>query len=163
MANSVAKAFLGPHHMRLHDTAVVTESSLEAELGLVRAVTLRPVAGPFGPGSMMWQINRESILFAAAGRALLLQLAHPWVAAAIADHSQAVQQLLRRFHRTFAVVFAQVFGTLDQALAAARAAAQEQRVPGYTEVIEYEDAKGKWHVETAPGSDRPDTDVKDSA
>ena len=44
-----------PHHMRLHDTAVVTESSLEAELGLVRAVTLRPVAGPFGPGSMMWQ------------------------------------------------------------------------------------------------------------
>ena len=107
--------------MRLHDTAVVTESSLEAELGLVRAVTLRPVAGPFGPGSMMWQINRESILFAAAARALLLQLAHPWVAAAIADHSQAVQQPLRRFHRTFAVVFAQVFGTLDQAVAAARA------------------------------------------
>ena len=24
-----------------------------------------------------------------------------------------------------------------------------------------EDEKGKWHVETAPGSDRPDTDVKD--
>jgi uncharacterized protein (DUF2236 family) len=69
---------------------------------------------------MMWRVNRESILFAAAARALLLQLAHPWVAAAIADHSQAVQQPIRRFHRTFAVVFAQIFGTLDQALAAAR-------------------------------------------
>ena len=40
---------------------------------------------------------------------------------------------------------------------------QEQRVPGYTEVIQYEDEKGKWHTETASGSDRPDTDVKDSA
>ena len=29
-----------------------------------------------------------------------------------------------------------------------------------TEAIEYEDANGKWHTETARGSDRPDTDVK---
>jgi len=36
-------------------------------------------------------------------------------------------------------------------------------VPGYTEAIEYEDAKGKWHTETASGNDRPDTDVKDGA
>jgi hypothetical protein len=36
-------------------------------------------------------------------------------------------------------------------------------VPGYTEEIQYEDEKGKWHTETASGSDRPDTDVKDKA
>jgi hypothetical protein len=59
-------------------------------------------------------------------------------------------------------VFSEPFPTHAEALAAARAAAQEQRVPGYTEVIQYEDEKGKWHTETASGSDRPDTDVKDS-
>ena len=32
---------------------------------------------------------------------------------------------------------------------------------GPTEVIEYEDEKGRWHVETARGSDRPATSIKD--
>lgn len=58
-------------------------------------------------------------------------------------------------------VFSEPFPTHAQALAAAKRAAAEQRVPGRTEVIEYEDASGKWHTETASGSDRPDTDVKD--
>jgi len=51
----------------------------------------------------------------------------------------------------------------EQALGAgAKIAAEEQRLPGHTEVIEWEDEKGKWHTETASGSDRPETDVKDS-
>ena len=56
--------------------------------------------------------------------------------------------------------FSEAFPTHDAALAAARRAATEQRVPGRTEAIEYEDANGKWHSETARGSDRPDTNVK---
>jgi hypothetical protein len=59
-------------------------------------------------------------------------------------------------------VFSEPFPTHAAALTAARRAAAEQRVPGHTEVIEYEDANGKWHTETASGSDRPDTDVKDT-
>ena len=59
-------------------------------------------------------------------------------------------------------VFSESFPTHAEALAAAKAAAQEQRVPGQTETIEYEDEKGKWHIETARGGDRPDTDVQDS-
>ena len=59
-------------------------------------------------------------------------------------------------------VFSEPFATHAQALAAARTAAAEQRVPGRTEAIEWEDASGKWHSETAAGSDRPDTDVEDS-
>ena len=51
---------------------------------------------------------------------------------------------------------------LEAALAAARMAAAEQRMPGHSEVIEYEDEKGRWHTETAAGSDRPDTDVEDT-
>jgi hypothetical protein len=59
-------------------------------------------------------------------------------------------------------VFSESFPTHAEALAAAELAAQEQRVPGYSEEIQYEDAKGKWHTETASGSDRPETDVKDN-
>ena len=58
-------------------------------------------------------------------------------------------------------VYSEPFRTHDAALAAAKRAAREQRTPGRTEVIEWEDAKGVWHTETAPGSDRPETDVDD--
>lgn len=57
--------------------------------------------------------------------------------------------------------FSEAFPSHAAALSAARRAAAEQRVPGRTEAIEYEDANGKWHTETASGSDRPETDVKD--
>jgi Uncharacterized protein conserved in bacteria (DUF2188) len=59
-------------------------------------------------------------------------------------------------------VFSEPFPTHADALAAAKAAAAEQRVPGHSEFIEYEDEQGTWHTETASGRDRPETDVKDS-
>jgi len=59
--------------------------------------------------------------------------------------------------------FSESFPTHAEALAAARRAAAEQRVPGQTEGIEYEDEHGKWHSELARGDDRPQTDVEDSA
>ena len=62
----------------------------------------------------------------------------------------------------FKDVFSEPFPTHEAALAAARTAAAEQRVPGHSEIIEYEDEKGRWHTETAAGSDRPDTDVEDT-
>ena len=58
--------------------------------------------------------------------------------------------------------YSETFPSHAAALAAARTAAAEQRVPGRTEVIQYEDAEGKWHTETARGSDRPDTQIKDA-
>ncbi|MFN3657386.1 MAG: DUF2188 domain-containing protein [Pseudolabrys sp.] len=58
-------------------------------------------------------------------------------------------------------VFSETYPTHAAALAAARAAAAEQKVPGSTEVIQYEDEQGRWHTETARGTDRPDTSVKD--
>ena len=59
-------------------------------------------------------------------------------------------------------VFSEPFPTHAAALSAARAAAREQRIPGRTETIEYEDEKGRWHSEMARGTDRPETDVEDS-
>ncbi len=58
-------------------------------------------------------------------------------------------------------VFSEPFPTHADALAAAQYAAAEQRVPGETAEIEFEDSKGKWHTETARGSDRPSTVIKD--
>jgi uncharacterized protein (DUF2236 family) len=69
----------------------------------------------------MWRVDREAAVFLGAGRALLLQLAHPWVAAAIAEHSRTLSDPIGRFHRTSNFVFTMVFGTTGQALTAARA------------------------------------------
>lgn len=80
-----------------------------------------PAEGFFGPGSALWQVNSDAAIFLGAGRALLLQLAHPWVAAAVADHGYALRDPIGRFHRTFETMFTLVFGTQSQALAKARA------------------------------------------
>jgi hypothetical protein len=59
-------------------------------------------------------------------------------------------------------VFSEAFATHAEALEAAAAAAEHHRAPGQTDVIEYEDDKGKWHTETASGDDRPSATVEDS-
>jgi len=98
----------------------VSASDFEALLAAVRKSIANPELGLFGPGSVNWKINRESALFLAAGRAALLQLAHPWVAAAIAQHSRTLQNPIERFHNTFRVMFTISFGSLEQAFGAAR-------------------------------------------
>lgn len=92
----------------------------ERGLETVRAAAAGSVEGIFGPDSLTWRINREAITFLGAGRALLLQLAHPWIATAIAEHSRAAADPIGRFHRTFDIVYTMVFGSLEQALAASR-------------------------------------------
>jgi uncharacterized protein (DUF2236 family) len=99
---------------------VVSANDLEFALDQVRANAPEQVPGVFGPSSVTWRIDREAVIFLGAGRALMLQLAHPWVAAAIAEHSKTFADPIGRFHRTFDVVFAMVFGSLDRALLSSR-------------------------------------------
>ena len=101
-------------------SGVVGEAGLERELAIIRNAATESCAGAFGPSSMMWQIDKEAVVFLGAGRALLLQLAHPWIATAIAQHSPVLADPIGRFHRTFNAMFTMVFGTREQALAAAR-------------------------------------------
>jgi uncharacterized protein (DUF2236 family) len=98
----------------------VTAESLTRQLEGLAATTPDPRAGILGPDSVSWRIDREASVFLGAAPALLLQLAHPWVAAAIADHSSVLADPIGRFHRTFGAVYTMVFGTLDQALGASR-------------------------------------------
>ena len=100
--------------------SLVTEADLQAELAFVRSAAAGGEAGIFGPASIAWRVDREAAIFLGAGRALLLQLAHPWVAAAIAEHSRTLAEPVGRFHRTFNIAFTMVFGTTSQAITAAR-------------------------------------------
>lgn len=79
-----------------------------------------PDHGFFGPGSITWHVNRESAVFLGAGRAALLQLAHPWVAAALAQHSNLLNDAIGRFHSTFHVLYTMQFGTRGQATEASK-------------------------------------------
>lgn len=60
-------------------------------------------------------------------------------------------------------VFSEAFDTHADAIAAAELASQRHEVPGTDEFVEYQDAQGVWHEETASGRDRPQTVVADSA
>jgi len=95
-------------------------ADLERRLAEAASEAAGDAEGAFGPGSAIWRVDREAALFLGAGRALLMQLAHPWVATAIEEHSTVLNDPIGRFHRTFGIMFTLVFGSLPQALAAAR-------------------------------------------
>ena len=68
--------------------------------------------GRYGPGSEAWRLNREAMLLLGAGpRALLLQLAHPAVAAGVADHSDFRADPWRRLAGTLRSYLTIVYGT----------------------------------------------------
>ena len=98
----------------------VSPGDSAALIAAIEQGTVDPRAGIFGPQSISWQINRESALFLGAGRAALLQLAHPWVATALEQHSSLMNKPIERFHNTFRIVFTMIFGSLGQATSAAR-------------------------------------------
>ena len=58
-------------------------------------------------------------------------------------------------------VYSETFRTREAAEQAVDAVASEQQVPGETEAISYQDAKGQWHDEVASGEDRPETHVEE--
>ncbi len=75
-----------------------------------------------GPGSVSWTINREMIAVAGWGRAILLQLAHPSIAAGVGDHSSfrlGVRASLHRLRSTVGAMLAIMFGDADEMITAA--------------------------------------------
>jgi len=99
---------------------IVTRADLEAELSRLRAECRDPRAGIHGPGTQAWRLGGEVINFFGGARAALLQLAHPYVAYAIEQHSKTRADVQGRFVRTFQNVFAMTMGDLDAAFVAAR-------------------------------------------
>ena len=70
----------------------------------------------FGPDSLSWKLRREGgVLLALAGaRAALLQLAHPKIAAGIADHSYVEADPYERVRRTGEAMASISFGSREE-------------------------------------------------
>lgn len=75
---------------------------------------------PYEPGDWMWRVNRERVLLLAGPRALLLQLAHPLVAAGVDAHARFRADPLGRLRRTLDTMLSLIFGPRE--VGAARAA-----------------------------------------
>ena len=97
---------------------IVTQSQLERRIAEATARADDPRVGLFGPDSMTWRISRESVVFLGAGRAALLQLAHPYVAHGIEQHSATRADPVGRFNRTFLHVYGMIFGDLESVVTA---------------------------------------------
>jgi uncharacterized protein (DUF2236 family) len=78
------------------------------------------VADFFPLDSIIRRVNAEPALLLGAGRALLLQLAHPSVAAGVADHSDFQHNPFRRLRGTLEATYTVVFGPADLARAVGR-------------------------------------------
>ncbi len=88
----------------------------------------------FAPDAVIRRVSGEGSILLGGGRALLLQLAHPSVAAGVADHSDFEADPLRRLRGTLEATYTIVFGTDE---AADEVAERIQRIharvngPGY--------------------------------
>ncbi len=76
--------------------------------------------GFFHPTGTFWRVNRENVLMLGGGYALLLQLAHPLVAAGVNEHSGFREHPLRRLYSTMRTMQQLTCGDRATAVAAAR-------------------------------------------
>ena len=91
----------------------------------------RSDGGLFGPGSATWRIHRENALMLGGGRALVLQVAHPLVAAGVAQHSRYLTDRWGRLTHTLATMRQLIYGDAPTAQRSAdRIARAHARVRG---------------------------------
>jgi uncharacterized protein (DUF2236 family) len=74
--------------------------------------------GLFGPDTVAWRVDRELIVLAGGSCALLMQAAHPVVAAGVVEHSTYATDPFGRLMRTLGSSFDVVFGSRSTAEAA---------------------------------------------
>jgi uncharacterized protein (DUF2236 family) len=98
------------------------EDAFERHRAAVKARLDRTALVRPGPGSITWQVNREIAVVAGWGRAILLQLAHPSVAAGVHHHSSfrgSLRASIRRLHATVGAMLSIAFGDSEQMVGAA--------------------------------------------
>src|SRR5438445_10559542 len=97
--------------------------------------SLKEDRGLFGPDSVIWRVNREFAGALAGTAAILMQFAHPKVAAGVRDHSRYQVDPVGRLLRTLDLTMAIVFGRRQAAMEAVRAINSRHRGvrgPGYS-------------------------------
>lgn len=79
-------------------------------------------AGLFGPGSMMWRINRHTLVYGLGiTQSAFIDVAHPVIANGIADHSKLFTDPKARGHLTFSMITSIVFGDVAEVRRTSRA------------------------------------------
>jgi uncharacterized protein (DUF2236 family) len=103
--------------------------------------------GLFGPGSGTWTVVGDTSVFVGGIRALLVQAAHPEVAAGVFDHSRYRDDPLGRLTRTASYVTATSFGAMPEVEEAlARVRQRHQTVRGLSH-------RGRRYSAADPGLD----------
>ena len=83
----------------------------------------------FPRGSVIRRVNIEPAIMFGAGRALLLQLAHPAVAQGVDDHSDFKGNPFKRLQGTLEATYAVVFGSDELAHGVGRRTTRSTLVP----------------------------------
>ncbi len=99
-----------------------TQTAFHRHREAVRSRLLRSDYERAGPGSITWTVNREMIVVAGWGRAILLQLAHPSVAAGVHGHSTfrgSLRSSVRRLQSTVGAMRSLTFGDTEAMISAA--------------------------------------------
>jgi uncharacterized protein (DUF2236 family) len=84
------------------------------------SAAVHEATGLFGPDSVAWRVDREVLVLAGGSCALLMQAAHPVVAAGVDQHSTYATDPFGRLRRTLTSSVDVVFGTRSRADAAIR-------------------------------------------
>lgn len=98
--------------------------SFQRHRAAVRARLLRSDCVRTGPDSISWKVNREIAVIAGWSRAILLQLAHPAVAAGVHGHSTfrgSLRSSFRRAHSTVGAMLSLTFGDTEEIITTAAA------------------------------------------
>ena len=91
---------------------LITREDIEKGINQAAAQCTHPDSGLFGPGSVSWQIMRESITVLAQGRILVLALANSRLAQFFTDRHNAIQRL----QHTQRFLLKILFGNQEQVL-----------------------------------------------
>ncbi|WP_028659942.1 oxygenase MpaB family protein [Nocardioides insulae] len=88
----------------------------------IRASVDDPKVGLFGPDSLMWEVNRRTVPYLlATSQAAFLDVAHPWIAQGVAEHSTLFTDPRMRARKTYNMLTSVVFADLPTVVRVSRA------------------------------------------
>ncbi|MDP8959832.1 MAG: DUF2236 domain-containing protein [Actinomycetota bacterium] len=99
----------------------------------------------YGPDTLSWQVFQEWMFLLGGMRAVLMQLAHPEVAAGVANHSDYHHDTFGRLHRTMQAMWTIGVGEVEEARTALlRMQATHRNVRGVSPAGRAYDAADPW-------------------
>lgn len=100
-----------------HAPQTIDEAAFLDALARLKRAPLDPKRGLFGPGSVFWEVNRHALpYFLGALQSVQMQLAHPWVAQAVYEHSKVMSDPTKRRQLTYIFLWSIIYGDLDLVL-----------------------------------------------